>query len=1215
MNNDVAILGMDAHYGPWDSLEAFARAVYTGQTLAVARQTPLSTVELALRVADNALCDADVARGARVSVFVCAAAGAQIARQIAELWRFSGAQTGFPEQEATVFTALRQAQQTLAAGDAAAVVLVAVDAAGAGALVLTRADAVHAERVYALIVAGIPAAHVALLVSNTPALPDTLLDAYRTPGADLSCALSHGAPSALASLIKTTLSLHRRTLPAFPAWEGPQDPARWQDTPFYVAPESRAWFRDPGIEKRYAALHYRDRDGAETQLFLAEASPWRDDQRVHTQLGETAFYLLPLAADSRESLLADLEALRQRLETATDLDALAQQTLAAAAARATARYALALVGHDRDELLNELSFAGDGVAKAFEQGHPWSTPRGSYFTAQPLGGEGVAFVYPGAFNSYLNLGRDLLQHFPELHESLANFISNPGRAVADRLLYPRSLYPLNEATLSERAVALASNPIALIESGMTFAMLYTRLIRDTFGVQPRSALGYSLGEISMLWAAGVWNSGDTISEAWHRSPLFKTRLFGPKEAVREYWNLETEEDDFWGSYILKAPVEQVREQLAQEDRVYLTIVNLPNEVVIAGDATGCRRVIDALGCPQLRVPFDAVIHNVAMHAEYETFVKLHTHPIHHQPNVTFYSAAGYEPLTLESAAMARAIATMSCQPVDFPRLVHTAYAGGARIFVELGPLGTCSRWIRRILRGKEHAVVSINRSNADDFKGILAVLALLLSHRVPVNLLPLIQPVEQQKSVTLLPTIETVAVEEEREPVQMPATQQDGALSQSAVAPPVPFASALDIYYESLNQHTARVAEGHQAFLATRAAALQQTAELIRLQVTTAGQMLGVQTSLARPAWRKSALFDETAIRAFANGDTEACFGAAYAIYRGRRMPRLPNGDLLLVDRVLEIDGEPNRVMPGVALVSEYDVPHDAWFYRDDTVAALPYAVLMEIALQPCGFLSAYLGSTLAHPDDDFYFRNLDGEGRLLRRINVRGKTITNRTRLLSSTAVRGIIIQEFDFELACEGEPFYRGVSSFGYFTPETLANQAGLDKGQSSQPWFRQTNARGERVACTARGPLHFLNQVHVSAAGGLHNRGYVHGEAQVRPDDWFFKAHFYQDPVMPGSLGVAAIQEALQRYALHQGLARHLRSARVEPAPDVQTTWRYRGQITPENDAFHLEVHVSDVQTAPDAVTLIGDASLWKDTLRIYEVLNVAICLTDTYRPLEE
>ena len=185
----------------------------------------------------------------------------------------------------------------------------------------------------------------------------------------------------------------------------------------------------------------------------------------------------PLAADSRESLLADLEALRRRLETATDLDALAQQTLAATAARATARYALALVGHDRDELLNELSFAGDGVVKAFEQGQPWSTPRGSYFTAQPLGGEGVAFVYPGAFNSYLNLGRDLFQHFPDLHERLSDFTSNPGRAVAERLLYPRSLYPLNAATLQERAVALAGNPIATIESGTTARRLQAKLPR------------------------------------------------------------------------------------------------------------------------------------------------------------------------------------------------------------------------------------------------------------------------------------------------------------------------------------------------------------------------------------------------------------------------------------------------------------------------------------------------------------------------------------------------------------------------------------------------------------------------------------------------------------------------------------------------------------------------------------------------------------------
>ena len=36
----------------------------------------------------------------------------------------------------------------------------------------------------------------------------------------------------------------------------------------------------------------------------------------------------------------------------------------------------------------------------------------------------------------------------------------------------------------------------------------------------------------------------------------------------------------------------------------------------------------------------------------------------------------------------------------------------------------------------------------------------------------------------------------------------------------------------------------------------------------------------------------------------------------------------------------------------------------------MPYSVLMEIALQPCGLLGAYLGSTLKFPDKNLYFRN-----------------------------------------------------------------------------------------------------------------------------------------------------------------------------------------------------------------------------------------------------
>jgi 3-hydroxyacyl-[acyl-carrier protein] dehydratase/trans-2-decenoyl-[acyl-carrier protein] isomerase len=41
-----------------------------------------------------------------------------------------------------------------------------------------------------------------------------------------------------------------------------------------------------------------------------------------------------------------------------------------------------------------------------------------------------------------------------------------------------------------------------------------------------------------------------------------------------------------------------------------------------------------------------------------------------------------------------------------------------------------------------------------------------------------------------------------------------------------------------------------------------------------------------------------------------------------------------------------------------------------------------------------------------------------------------------------------------------------------------------------------------------------------GGSHDKGSVEAEMEVRPDLWFFKCHFENDPVMPGCLGLDAM-----------------------------------------------------------------------------------------------
>ncbi len=53
-----------------------------------------------------------------------------------------------------------------------------------------------------------------------------------------------------------------------------------------------------------------------------------------------------------------------------------------------------------------------------------------------------------------------------------------------------------------------------------------------------------------------------------------------------------------------------------------------------------------------------------------------------------------------------------------------------------------------------------------------------------------------------------------------------------------------------------------------------------------------------------------------------------------------------------------------------------------------------------------------------------------------------------------------------------------------------------------------------------LMFDRITHISDEGGLHGKGEIVAEMDVKPSLWFFKCHFEGDPVMPGCLGLDAL-----------------------------------------------------------------------------------------------
>ncbi|MEH2171178.1 MAG: PfaB family protein [Nostoc sp.] len=572
-----------------------------------------------------------------------------------------------------------------------------------------------------------------------------LLQAYPKVGNGLHCALGSikanightYTASGIASLIKTALCLYYRYIPATPKWSGVKTPQVWEGSPFYVAMESRPWFVDKGGTRRIAAINSMGIDGSYAHLILSEEPS--QEERDNRYLQQMPFHLFPIAVSDRSTIPDLLNNLQNTIETSSSLSATASKTFATFEQHSNPKYVLSITGRNTKDLLKEIESARKGINNAFDNGTDWQTPLGSYFTAKPLGKSGaVAYVYPAAVNSYIGIGRSVFRLFPKVFEDLKSNNLYNRAADVEKLVYPRSLPKLTTRQLETLEKQLLDDSLAMFESEIAFARYMTAIFRDDFQVKPQCVFGYSLGETSMMVAQGVWSDLEGGSNTLNSSPLFGDKLSGPKNAVREYWGLtDSPNNNFWNTYVLMATPSQVRECLKHENRVYLTQINTPEEVLIAGDDSACKRVIQTLGCNSFPAPFDHVIHCEAMRSQLEEIKKVNSLPSQNLPGIVFYSAADYQPIVLESDAIAHNIAKGLCQELDFPQLVNRVYGDGVRIFLEAGAGNVCSRWIDKILGNKEHITVSLNRRGMDDHAAMVKALAKLLSHQVNVDLSPL----------------------------------------------------------------------------------------------------------------------------------------------------------------------------------------------------------------------------------------------------------------------------------------------------------------------------------------------------------------------------------------------------------------------------------------------------------------------------------------------
>ncbi len=360
--------------------------------------------------------------------------------------------------------------------------------------------------------------------------------------------------------------------------------------------------------------------------------------------------------------------------------------------------------------------------------------------------------------------------------------------------------------------------------------------------------------------------------------------------------------------------------------------------------------------------------------------------------------------------------------------------------------------------------------------------------------------------------------------------------------------------------------------------------------------------TIARPP-----LFDRDRILAFAIGKPSDAFGDRYRVFDSERLiARLPGPPYQFLDRIIDIRNcQAWELTAGGEIIAEYDVPPNEWYFAAARQPTMPFAVLLEIALQPCGWLAAYLGSALTS-DDDLSFRNLGGTATLHEPVAPNIGTLSIDVKITRVSTSGGMIIQHYDFRVRAGNRIVYDGNTVFGFFSKSALAQQVGVRDARPFKPTSEQLD-RAESFAIPDESPFperswRMMDKIESFIAdGGSRGLGWIRGTKQVDPSEWFFKAHFLNDPVWPGSLGLEAFLQLLKVVAVRRW-GPSVTNAGQSIGIGHPHTWTYRGQVIPSDRGVTVEADITAIDD--EARILRADGYLSVDGRAIYQMKDFTL-----------
>lgn len=589
--------------------------------------------------------------------------------------------------------------------------------------------------------------------------------------------------SGAASLIKTTLALHKKVLPPTANIRKINPKLQLEGSPFYIVTDEKPWpeaashprranvstFGFGGADYHLALEEFRPEFFRKSYAF-AEISAACESAPVVAKTGtapEVVFFSGDSWDEVKQSYLALTKTQSEPSEFCSSI------FLHNSAITAGKEWRVAICAHSMAELHEKWNTFEQFLSKNHKPETILELHRqGIYHSkGEPLTSAQIAWMFPGQASQYPNMLKSIYENYPSV-KSLYTQVDAIWKAQYGYPVTPL-IFGTAEATMEQALKDTKNTHPAMFLSNMA---MYKMLAES--GITGDYMIGHSLGEITALYAGGMLDLKPVLSLIGARGFSFDS-IPEPERGVMVSINATQAEVN--------------RMIRATKLRITVANINSPEQTVVGGQSGEMDKFVKYLQREKITHTVLKVSH--AFHTQLtqkaaESFYQKIS-PIRFglpKAKIMACHRVDFYPDTREALPeLPNILRDQIVSPVNFTDSVRKLYDLGVRVFIEAGPSAVLSNLVKSILHGKDVKIIAANHKSKDAIETYQHVLAELFSYGLNICALPSNQLLGLNENKTTIPAVSVA---------QGPGI---GNLRDSAESAPWPPASKESLVYSGVS--------------------------------------------------------------------------------------------------------------------------------------------------------------------------------------------------------------------------------------------------------------------------------------------------------------------------------------------------------------------------------------------------------------------------------